>query len=131
MSDKGKKTMKVMIVEDEEDILNLYTDFLSNRGYNVVSHSEDTNNIVTNFEKSEPDICLIDYMIGGKCAGINIATEILEKSPSTPILFTTAYESIRTELPRHHEFEDKNIRVLMKPARLYDIEKSMLDMVNN
>jgi hypothetical protein len=70
-------------------------------------------------------------MVGGKCAGINAATEILDKSPSTPILFTTAYESIRSELPKHHELEDKNIRVLMKPAKLFEIEKSMLDMINN
>jgi len=34
------------------------------------------------------------------------------------------------ELPKHHEFDYKNIRVLIKPARLVEIEKSLLDMVN-
>ncbi len=120
-----------MIVEDEVDILNLYRNYLSKRGHNVVSCSQDTNNIVTKFEKSGPDICLIDYLVRGKCTGIDAATQILERSPLTPILFTTAYESIRSELPKHHEFEDKNIRVMMKPSRLHDIENSMLDMINN
>ena len=49
-----------MIVEDEEDILNLYTEYLSQKGHDVVSSSQDANNIVTDFEKCKPDICLID-----------------------------------------------------------------------
>ena len=120
-----------MIIEDEEDILNLYRDYLSIRGHNVVLCSQSANNIITNFEKYEPDICLIDHMVGGKGIGIDIATQILENSPSTPILFITAYESMMTELPKHDEFEGKNIRVLIKPARLSEIEDCMLDMVNN
>jgi hypothetical protein len=36
-----------------------------------------------------------------------------------------------SELPKHHEFDDKNIRVLLKPARLSEIENSMLNMLIN
>jgi DNA-binding response OmpR family regulator len=133
MSNKntGKRKMKVMIVEDEEDILNLYRDYLSSRGHEVVSCSQHANNIITNFEKYKPDFCLIDHMVGGRGIGIDTATKILEKSPSTPILFITAYESMMSELPKHHEFDDKNIRVLLKPARLSEIENSMLNMSFN
>jgi DNA-binding NtrC family response regulator len=131
MIDKGKKRLKVMIIEEEEDILTLYRDYLSIRGHNVVSCSLNSNNIITNFEKCEPDICLIDPILRGKGIGIDAAAQILENSPSTPILFTTAYESLKSELPKHHEFEDKNIQVLMKPARLSEIEDSMLSMVHN
>ena len=131
MRNKNRKSLKVMIIEDEEDILNLYRDYLSIRGYNVVLCSQSANNIITNFEKYEPDICLIDHMVGGKGIGIDTAAHILEKSPSTPILFITAYESMKRELPKHDEFEEKNIRVLIKPARLSEIEDCILDMVNN
>jgi DNA-binding response OmpR family regulator len=30
--------MKIMIIDDDEDILNLFKDFLSKRGYDVVTH---------------------------------------------------------------------------------------------
>ena len=30
--------MKIMIIDDDQDILNLFTDFLSKRGYDVVSY---------------------------------------------------------------------------------------------
>ena len=119
-----------MIIEDEEDILTLYRDYLSQRGHNVVSSSLDAGNVLINFEKSNPDICLIDYVVQGKATGLEAAAKILQKSPSTPILITTAFESINKELPKHPEFTDKRIRVLMKPARLLEIENSILDMVN-
>ena len=120
-----------MIVEDEEDILNLYRDYLSSKGHEVVSCSQHANNTITKFEKYKPDFRLIDHMVGGRGIGIDTATKILEKSPSTPILFITAYESMMSELPKHHEFDDKNIRVLLKPARLSEIEDSMLNMLIN
>lgn len=120
-----------MIVEDEEGILNLYRDYLSLRGYEVVSCSLRANNIIPNFEKYKPDFCLIDHMVGGKGIGIDVAKQILEKSPLTPILFITAYEYMITEIPKHHEFDNRNIGVLMKPAKLFEIENSMLNMLSN
>lgn len=129
MSDNEKRRMKVMIIEDEEDILNLYRDFLSNRGHDVVSCCLSVNNVEMNFERCEPDICLIDHIIGGKDIGIDAATQILRKKASMPILFMTAYESIRDELPKNPELRNKNIQILMKPARLSQIEDTLLQMV--
>ena len=113
-----------MIIEDEEDILFLYRDFLSNRGHNVVSCCLNANEVEMNFETCAPDICLIDYIIGGKAIGIDVATQILERKPSMPILFMTAYESIRDELAKHSQLKNKNIQVLMKPSMLLEIENA-------
>ena len=36
---QNKKPLKVMIIEDEQDILLLYKDYLISRGHNVLSYS--------------------------------------------------------------------------------------------
>jgi len=120
-----------MILEDEEDILDLYRDYLSLRGHEVVSCSRRADNIISYFEKYKPDFCLIDHMVGGKGIGIDVAKKILETSPLTPILFITGYESMKWELPNHHEFDGKNVRVMMKPAKLFEIENTMLNMLSS
>lgn len=130
MSERKNRKAKVMIIEDEEDILTLYRDYLSSRGHHVVSCCLSANDIITNFEKSEPDICLIDYVLAGKSNGIDAAIEILKKSPSMPVLFLTAYESMQKELPKHPILEGKNIRVLMKPVRLHELEDSIFSILN-
>lgn len=99
-------------------------------GHHVVSCCLSANDIITNFEKSEPDICLIDYVLAGKSNGIDAAIEILKKSPSMPVLFLTAYESMQKELPKHPILEGKNIRVLMKPVRLHELEDSIFSILN-
>ena len=129
MSYNEKRSLKVMIIEDEEDILFLYRDFLSNKGYNVVSCCLNADDVQMNIETCEPDICLIDYIIGGTGIGIDAGIQILKRKPSMPILFMTGYESIREELPKHPQLKNKNIQILMKPAKLSEIENALLQMV--
>jgi len=47
----------------------------------------------------------------------------------TPIIFITAYEQFQKEIVNNAFFKDKNIHVLIKPVRLTEIEKVILDLV--
>jgi CheY-like chemotaxis protein len=122
------KKLKIMIVEDEEDILILYRDFLRVLGHEIVCNSLHANNILSDFEKYLPDICVMDYKIPGHKSGKDAATEILTKYPLTPIIFITAYDQFQKEITNNAFFKDKNIRVLIKPIRLTEIEKVILDL---
>jgi two-component SAPR family response regulator len=128
--DKPKK-LKIMIIEDEEDILILYRDFLKITGHEIVCASLHANNIMSDFEKNLPDICLIDYKIPGHKSGIDAAIEILTKYPLTPIIFITAYDQFQKEIVNNAFFKYKNIRVLLKPVRLTVIERVILDLVGH
>jgi len=127
-NEKPKK-LKIMIIEDEEDILILYNDFLSVLGHEIVCNSLHANNIMSDFEKNLPDICLMDYKIPGHKSGMDAAIEILTKYPLTPIIFITAYDQFQKEIANDAFFKDKNIRVLIKPVRLTEIEKVIVDLI--
>ena len=126
---KNRKT-KVMIIEDEQDILVLFRDYLSSRGHHVVCCCQNADHIVIDFEQSEPDVCLIDYILDGNCNGLDAAILILEKNPSMPVIFVTAYETLTEELHKYPALDDKNIQVLMKPVRMHKLEDSMLSILN-
>lgn len=119
-----------MILEDEEDILILYKDYLSGRGHDVVSTYLTANNVLSEFGEKLPDIFLVDYRLSGKTNGLDAATEILNKFPSMPILFVTAYEPLVREIKLNTFLEDKKISVLVKPVMLEEIEKTMTNLVN-
>jgi two-component SAPR family response regulator len=89
----------------------------------------DANNILTDFNKNQPDICLIDYKLPGNKNGIEAAIEILNKHPSMPILFITAHESIEEEFSKYPMLQDKNIQVLVKPVKLLQFEIAIFDIV--
>lgn len=125
---KGNR-LKILIVEDEEDILLVYNDYFSSRGHDIVS-TVTADNVLSEFGEKSPDICIIDYRLPGKRNGLDAAIEILNKFPSMPILFITAYELLSKEISEIPALQDKNIAVLIKPVRLDEIQNAMLRLVN-
>jgi DNA-binding NtrC family response regulator len=130
MDKPTSKRLKIMIIEDEEDILTLYNDYLISRGHQVVIKSESGDSIMTEIERETPDVYLIDYRLLSNTNGIDVAIEILNKVPSAAIVFITAYEPLSREIPKHPMLYEKKIEVLLKPVKLNKIENSMLELVN-
>ena len=89
MGTRLKKTLRIMMVEDEEDILTLYSDYLSNKGYHVIARYTRGNNIKTGLERQSPDVYLIILYYREK-TGLGVATEILDVYPGDPLLLITA-----------------------------------------
>jgi len=125
MTELEKKPLKVLIAEDDDDILTLYRDYFSDRGHIVVSSTITGNDVMGDFEKTMPDVCLIDYRLVGNTNGIDAALKILNKYPSTPILIITGYGHVSEELRKHPELVGKNIEVLLKPVKMTKIEDAM------
>jgi DNA-binding NtrC family response regulator len=130
MIELSKDSLKIMIIDDEEDILTLYNDYLSSKGYDVVSRYTSGNHIMTDLEKHNPDIYLIDSRLPGKKSGTDIAIEILDKNPSAPILFITADQDQHRQITKNPTFNDKKVDILLKPVKLDQIENSILNLVN-
>jgi len=130
MGNQKKRKLKVLIIEDEQDLLALFRDYLSGQGHEVVSCYLNANNILRDFEENKPDICLIDYALPGDKNGIDAAIEIVSKYPSMPILFITGHESKREDLLKHPMLQDKNVEILVKPVKLLQLEFAVLNIVN-
>jgi DNA-binding response OmpR family regulator len=119
-----RQIRKVMILEDEQDILHLYKDYLSAKGHSVIVTSTTANEAMDDYEKYRPDLVIIDYKLPGKKNGLEAAKEILMSHPSGKILMLTAFHGVKDELKKDVFFDDKMIQILIKPvklARLADI----------
>lgn len=119
-----------MIIEDEQDILLLYKDYLLSKGHKIVATSTTANEIMSDYDRIRPDVALIDYKLPNDKNGIEAAIQILDKYPSAAILIVTAYETVKKEIVKHSIFDNKRVEVLIKPLRLSQLESSILDIVN-
>jgi DNA-binding NtrC family response regulator len=113
-----RQIRKIMIVEDEHDILLLYKDYLKSKGYSVIASSTTADEAFTDFEKYKPDLVIIDYKLPGIKNGLQAAKEILTKFPSARILIITAHKDIKNELNNDDFFRNKRIEIIIKPLRL-------------
>lgn len=130
MEKRSKKSLKIMIVEDDEDNLTLYSDYLSKKGYHVIARYTKANDIKTDLERHSPDIYLINPKLPGNKTGTEVAIEILDIYPSAPILFITADNRQPVEIKKNPKLRDKKVDVLLKPVKLEKIEHSILNLVN-
>jgi DNA-binding response OmpR family regulator len=123
-----ERRLTIMILDDEEDILALYGDYLSNIGHRVLKTYVNADTILDDIDIEPPDIYIIDYQLPGKMNGIEVATEILKKIPSARIIFITGLELLEQEISKHNIFTDKNIDLLIKPFKLIEIQNSLINL---
>lgn len=119
-----------MILDDEEDILNLYRDYLSSKGHRVLKTYVNADTILDDIDIEFPDLYIIDYRLLGNKNGIEVAVEILKKFPTACIVFITGVELLDQEISKHEIFCDKNIDVLLKPVKLNRIQDSLLTLLS-
>ena len=130
MSQSNNKKLKIMILEDEEDILILYKDFLVGKGHEITTTYKTGDEVIKEIDSLRSDIYMIDFRLPGNKNGFDIAIEILTRFPSAPILFITAYEHLHKEISENPVFYNKNIEVLVKPVKLDIIESTIFHLVN-
>jgi DNA-binding NtrC family response regulator len=130
MGNRSKNALKIMIVEDDEDILRMYNDYLSSMGHRIIRTYVNADTILADIDVELPDIYIIDYRLLGNMNGIEVAIEILNKFPSSCIIFITAFELVKKEISRRDIFNGKNIEVLIKPVKLKQIQNSMMNLIN-
>ena len=130
MTKKEKKQLSIMIIEDEQDILLLYKDYLLSKGHKVLATSTTANEIMPDYDRIKPDIAIIDYKLPSEKNGLDAAIQILNKYPSAAILIVTAYDTVKKEIAMNSFFDDKRVEILIKPLRLALLESSIINVVN-
>jgi DNA-binding response OmpR family regulator len=124
---RDESRVRIMIVEDEEDILVLYKDYLKRKGYSVIVSSTIADEIIDDFRKYTPDITIIDYKLPGKKNGLEAAKEILFIFPSARIIIITAFPNVKLEIKEDMFFADKNVDLLIKPVKLIQLAEAIVN----
>ena len=78
---------KILVVEDEPDILELLGNYLRNEGYDVAS-AEDGVTAIALFAKDKYDLVILDIMIP-KIDGYGVC-EVIKKQSDVPVIFLSA-----------------------------------------
>jgi len=82
--------MKILIVDDDQNILRLYKEELEEEGYIIVTASNGRE-AIERFEKEDPDLVTLDILLPD-VDGIKLLRQMKEKKPRLPIIMSTAYD---------------------------------------
>ncbi|NBW10318.1 MAG: hybrid sensor histidine kinase/response regulator [Caulobacteraceae bacterium] len=100
----AKASERVLIVEDDPEVLNLCVDLLESQGYRCDT-AANAAEALDRLEGSGPyDLLFSDVVMPGGMTGIQLARQAVERFPRMRILLTSGYVG-ETGLQEAHEFE--------------------------
>lgn len=82
--------MKILIVDDEKNILKLYKAELEDEGYTVVTASSGKEALEV-FEREKPDLVTLDILMPDM-DGIQVLRQMKEMKHQIPVIMLTAYD---------------------------------------
>jgi len=85
------KKKKILVVDDEADLLEVFTKRLQANNYEVVA-ARDGKDALEKFSKEKPDAVLLDIMMP-RIDGIEVLRRIREGNPNIPIFMITAFSN--------------------------------------
>jgi DNA-binding response OmpR family regulator len=114
----------VVVVNDTQEILDLFKEILEEEGYRV-SLSSFAFNEMDELVKLEPDLVILDFMIGGESHGWQLLQKMKmdRRTASVPIVVCTAALNLARELEGH--LRVKHVGVVLKP---FDIDDLVLEV---
>jgi DNA-binding NarL/FixJ family response regulator len=84
---------RVLIAEDESELLEALRDMIESKGYEVVAATTQGGEAVDIAHATKPDLALLDYRLPG-VDGVAITRAIKATSPNTQIIMFTAYDEM-------------------------------------
>jgi CheY-like chemotaxis protein len=115
--------LKILVAEDEPEIMRIYTLLLKNKGYEVVG-TDDGKKCIEAYKsrlkgasdgKTPFDLVMLDYRMPQK-NGIEVAEEILHLCPAQKLLMVTAYKD-------QLELKDEKLKKVQLMEKPFDVDE--------
>jgi CheY-like chemotaxis protein len=87
------KKNKVLLVDDDPDLISAFEAILYSRDYQVVS-AMNKSDALRRLETSQPDIVILDVMMEEEHDGFELAREFKKKYPELPVIMLTGISEV-------------------------------------
>ena len=124
---KGKGE-KILIVDDEEEVVQSMEQILKSLGYNVISTTS-AEDAINKYKSVKPDIVLMDRNMPGM-DGITCTKKIFQFDPHAKIIIISGYEEM---IPNGTDFYIKKFikAYFTKPINIAKLTKTLREILNN
>ncbi|MFX1418797.1 MAG: response regulator [Promethearchaeota archaeon] len=118
---------KIFIVDDDDSILTLYTQFLEFKGFDVIGYAKNGIEAIVKYLefKNKPDLIIMDYHMPIK-NGIAATKEILKIDGNVKIFIVSGDSTIKKEALAAGAIDFKK-----KPFQLQELYSSILTLICN
>ena len=121
LASSPQKVIKLLLVEDDQVILTMMTKAVEAEGFKVVAGASSAMSAMESFNKSQPDVAVLDIELGAGPTGIDLANKMRKINHRIAIVFCTSYKDIRFVKNESHYYPSHT--VLLKKADIVNLQK--------
>ena len=120
---------RILVINDNQEILELFDEILREEGYEVVLYSHAFSDL-EEVEKINPDLIVLDYLFGVERLGWQMLQKLKMRrsTANIPIVICTAAIQAVREIEGYLEM--KGIRVVAKPFDIDDLLKGVREALH-
>ena len=85
--------IKILLVDDDPDIISALEAILSNKGYDVIT-AMNKNDGIEKVNSQSPDLAILDVMMDDEHDGFEMSREIKKSHPDLPVIMLTGISEI-------------------------------------
>jgi len=117
---------KILIIDDNEEVLNILYNFFTKKKYDVVSASNGLDGLkLFEAEKDGFDLVVTDLVMPN-ISGVAVITIVKRKYPDMPVIAITGWG----EHPEALAIESRADMVFKKPFELPELDKAITDLLS-
>ncbi len=120
----GFKT--ILLVDDEPEIRKLYSEILSDVGYNVISTSDGPSALSVVKQGVGIDLVITDYLMP-EMNGLEFIRALREMLPSVPVILITAFARAESYL---QSYKLGLVEYMTKPVKMHELERIVTAALN-
>lgn len=120
MAQKDKKAKKILVVNDTQEILDLFRDILQEEGYEVELYSYAFNDLVE-IKRIAPDLIILDYIIGGEDYGWQVLQKLKMDRATAAIPVIVCTGAVRQVREMEGHLKEKGVGIVLKPFDIDDL----------
>lgn len=121
-----KKNIRILLIDDNQEILDGLLNFLSRKGYEVVTAQDGLEGMkIIEADRKGFDLVITDVVMP-YVSGVGIIAVIKQKRPATPVIAITGMGEHPEKLAREANADV----VLVKPFELKDLRKHIEDLLS-
>lgn len=120
--DESGRAGRVLIVDDEADLLHISVSYLTARGYTVLSARDGKEALRLLSESGAVDVLITDIVMGGGMDGMELAQQVHRASPGTSVIYSSGFPA---DALSERSLPLADALVLQKPYRLSELGDSI------
>jgi len=119
------QSLRLLIIDDDENILDSLCDFLTYKKYDVISSTNGLEGLKLLENDQQGFDLIITDIVMPKISGMGLISIIKKKFPDTPVIAITGWG----EYPGAFATESQADKVLSKPFELSELDKTINELI--